>query len=192
MGQIERSVVNIIAALNRINASIQKTSVYISANTYALGDGYVINTVGVGGTLGILGITTLGVGSVGGISEVLAEPGALDSQPELISSADSVSGVPIAEPGIFDVQPGLVGFTDGVSGVPIAEPGIFDRQPGCVGDAEGISGISGRLQFILIEMAGLSDEVIGDADGLLDSQPGCVGLVAAASNFANVSELSFA
>lgn len=101
--QFERAVVSIIAALDRINTSIQKTATYKAGNLLTLGNGYTIETVGVGGALGGIEVDTELIGSLTGAAillsylEVLTEligitegacivVGALDTEPELLGA----------------------------------------------------------------------------------------------------------
>lgn len=107
--QFERLAADIIAAINRINTSVQKLSTYISANTYSLGDGYVTEIAGIAALISGISIATELIGNMttssslsgtmfvqqltGLVAAIGAATADLENSLELISSAVESSGV---------------------------------------------------------------------------------------------------
>ncbi|GAF94203.1 unnamed protein product [marine sediment metagenome] len=168
--QIERSVAALIAVLKQINTSIQRTSVYISANSPILGVDGVVQTSGASGTLGDLGILAFIASSatedaavsgtlemdielVGSVPGSLSVSGGLDTQSELISSSIAASSVG----GSMDAQPGFGEASVIEIASASAELGTLDLDLELVGSVAGTSDFSDTIGLLL-------EVLVGDAD----------------------------
>lgn len=146
----------IVAAIDRVNTSIQKTATYISANSFTLIGNGLAESAGVSALLGFLGVVTL----VPGISTVSGgASGSLEVETELIGALAAQSG----EAGDLDILTGLGSSIVEISGIGAAL-GILEVSSDFSGLISAISGASAvRLNTIL--MAGESDGVgVGSAE----------------------------
>lgn len=152
MDQLEQIGQAIVDAINKVNRSIQKTSVYISANTYSLATAPIAAVAGVSGIEASTKVIMELVGSAAGTG---GAEGVLNAVMELVGSTDGVGGVngilnaimelagevdlgvAGADGTLRDVTRSLIGSTDGVGDTNAS----LDSQPGCVGSADALTNV---------------------------------------------------
>lgn len=154
----------ILAAIDRVNRSIQRTQTYIDANTFPLIGQGTAETAGSSGTLSFLGVITVMPGITSASSNV---EGDLDISKELTSSVGGVSDIDAS----LDSQPGLGSSVIEISGAGGAL-GYLDVLTVMRGSAAGVSDLTGFLNHHLF--SGESDGE-GEATAYLNSEIGLVG-----------------
>ena len=92
--QIERSVAAIIAALNKINTSIQKTEGYVDQNSYAFGMATATEVIGVGGAIAGIAVETELIGTIAASCTTV---GAMADMVKSIAGSIDAAGVTEAE-----------------------------------------------------------------------------------------------
>jgi len=148
MDQIERIAASLLAALNKINTSIQKSKTYKDGNLITLGSLSAIQTIAVSGVLGGVAVET-----------------------ELIGSSTPASGVANAAVNVLTELLGPIGITGNVAG-------IVDTMQQFISNTTAITGVSGLLEGTTRLMASISNgatitaaefqietELIGACDG---------------------------
>lgn len=153
MDQLERIGAAIVTAINKVNRSIQKTSVYISANTYSLAPTPIVAVAGVSGTEASTKVIMEFVGSATGIGD---GEGSLEISMKLVGEVDLSAG-----------------DADGVLNAIMEFVGEVDLA---------VAGADGTLRDVTRLISSIDTVGVGDADGSLDSQPGLTGLAEALTN----------
>lgn len=145
MDQLIALTDRIVAAINRVNTSIQKTQTYIDANTFPLIGQGTAETAGVSGMLGILEVLTeLGQALIIEIAATSGVEGSLDSQPGCVGSVVAESNV-IASSDL-DSTIKLVGSTDEIFSISGNLTGTWTNR----GLVEGEAGVNAELDVSLV------------------------------------------
>lgn len=149
MSQLNELAEMIVAAIDRVNRSIQKTQTYIDANTYSIvGNGMAVSS-GVSGTLGFLG--------------VLTELG-LELDIEIAASGGAE--------GILDVLTRIPGIVEASGGA----EGDLDILTKLVGDLAATGAVLDATLRDITRLLGGISESSGTGEAELDGQPKLIGI----------------
>lgn len=155
MDQIERSVAAIIAAINRVNTSLQRMSTY--ENIIRLGTAAINEVVSVGGALGFLNVSTVLRGIAAGTT---AADGTMKVSKQLAGSSDGAGGAD----GVFSITRQLAGEVTGQSNLPSVNlQGTSYRM---VGNLAASSGSDGNMN-VSTQLAGSVNAAWSNCSGNL-------------------------